>query len=104
MNNTDIFILLIFLHILGMGVYIFINGIMSKRTITYKKLFFEHVLVWIAGIIIFTVYIGLTFQHDFIIIDWNGSIIDIILLSICFIVIDYFVYFIGKKKYGKVFK
>ena len=80
------------------------TSIISKRHITYKKLFIEHTLVWIVGIIIFTLYVGLTFQHDIVIIDWIGSTIDIMLLSISFIVVDFIIYFFGKKKLENVFK
>ena len=102
--NVELYGLMICLHILAICFYISITNIISKHHITYKKLFFEYTLVWIVGIIIFVVYTGLTFQHDFVIIDWIGSTIDVVLLSFSFIVIDYVIYFIGKKKLEKVFK
>ena len=95
---------MICLHLLAIFFYILVNGGIAKRHITYKRLFFEYTLVWIVGVIIFVIYIGLTFQHDYVIIDWTSSIIDVVMLSISFIVIDLVVYFIGKKKYSKVFK
>lgn len=102
--SVELYGLIICLHLLAICFYIFITNVISKRHITYKKLFFEYTLVWIVGIIIFTLYIGLTFQHDIIIIDWIGSTIDVVLLSLSFIVIDCVIFFIGKKKLGKVFK
>lgn len=95
---------MIFLHLLAIFFYISVNGGIAKRHITYKRLFFEYTLTWIVGVIIFVIYVGLTFQHDFVIIDWNSSIIDIVILSANFIVIDLIIYLIGKKKLGKVFK
>ena len=93
---------MILLHLLAICFYILVKGVISKRDITYKKLFFEYTLVWIVGVIIFVIYIGLTFQHDFVVIDWTSSIIDIVILSVNFIVIDLIIYLIGKKKYRKV--
>jgi len=102
--NVELYGSMTCIHLLVICFYISITNIISKHRITYKKLFIEHTLVWIAGVTIFVVYIGLTFQHDFVIIDWIGSTVDVVLLSISFIVIDYVVYFIGKKKFRKVFK
>jgi len=95
---------MILLHLLAICFYISVKGVISKHHITYKKLFFEYTLTWIVGVIIFVIYIGLTFQHDFFVIDWTSSIIDVVILSVNFIVIDMIIYFIGKKKYNKVFK
>jgi len=102
--NVELYGSIICLHLLAICFYISITNIISKHRITYKKLFIEHTLVWIVGVTIFVIYTGLTFQHDFVIIDWIGSTIDVILLSLGFIVIDFVIYFIGKKKYRKVFK
>ena len=97
MNNIEIYGSMTCIHLLAIFLYIFINGTISKHHITYKKLFFEYTLVWIVGVIIFVIYIGLTFQHDYVIIDWTSSIIDVVILSISFIAIDLVVYFIIHK-------
>jgi len=97
MNNIEIYGSIICLHLLAICFYIFVKCVISKRHITYKKLFFEYTLVWIVGVIIFVIYIGLTFQHDYVIIDWTSSIIDVVILSISFIAIDLVVYFIIHK-------
>ena len=81
-----------------------INQFILKHDITLKKMLIEFTFIWIGGVIAFVVYTGLTFKHDFFIIDWYISIIDVVLLSIIFIVVDYIIYFVGKKKLGKVFK
>ena len=102
--NVELYGSITCIHLLVICFYISITNIISKHRITYKKLFIEHTLVWIVGVSIFVIYTGLTFQHDFVIIDWIESTVDVVLLSISFIVIDCVVYFIGKKKLGKIFK
>ena len=100
--NVELYGPIVCLHLLALCFYICIINIIVKHHITYKKLFFEYTLVWIGGIITFVVYMGLTFKHDFVVIDWISSILDVIVLSISFIVIDCIVYVVGKKKLGKV--